>query len=112
MMAKDIGHVLSMIFMPSTARDFLACLGNQRIIDNEEEDRLGFDVQDLKELAQSGLDHFFHGPDILPQEPRETAEGSVKKGPREGLDHRRGVDFFTQLDKAHDEGREDFERRS
>ena len=111
-MAKDIGHILSMVFMPSTPGDLLACLLDQGVIDNKEQDRLGFDSQGIEESVQGGLDNLFHCPDVLPQKSGETGEGSVKKGPRNRLNHRRGVDFFAQLNEAHDEGREDFERRS
>jgi hypothetical protein len=103
-MAKNIGHILSMIFMPSTPGDFLACLLDQGVIDNKEEDRLGFDSQGIEELVQGGLENLFHGPDVLPQEPGETGEGSVKKGTGKGLNHRRSVDFFAQLNEAHNEG--------
>jgi len=43
-MAKDIGHILGMIFMPSTPGDFVARLWDQGVIDNEEQDGLGFDA--------------------------------------------------------------------
>ena len=108
-MAKDVGHILSMIFMPGTPRDFLACLLDQGVIDNKEQDRLGFDSQGREELMQSDFDNLFHSPDVLPQEPGETGEGSVEKGARNRLNHRRRVDFFAQLNEAHNEGREHFE---
>ena len=103
-MAKDIGHILSVIFMPSTPGNFLACLLDQGVIDNKKEDRLAFDSQRIEELVQGGLDNLFHGPDVLPQESGETGEGSVEKGTGKGLNHRRGVDFFAQLNEAHNEG--------
>ena len=103
-MAKDIGHILSMIFMPSTPGDFLACLLDQGVIDNKEDDRLGFDSQGIEELVQGGFHNLFHRPDVLPQESGETGEGSVKKGTGKGLNHRRSVDFFAQLNEAHNEG--------
>ena len=108
-MTKDVGHILSMIFMPGTPRDALACLLDQGVIDNKEQDRLGFDSQGREELKQSGFDNLFHGPDILSQEPGETGEGSVKKRIAKGLNHRRSVDFFAQLNEAHNEGRENSE---
>ena len=95
--------------MPSTPGDFLACLLDQGVIDNKEDDRLSFDLQGIEELVQGGLKNLFHGPDVLPQEPGETGEGSVKKGTRNRLNHRRRVDFFAQLNEAHNEGREHFE---
>ncbi len=108
-MAKDVGHVLSMIFMPGTSRNLLACLLDQSIIDNKEQDRLGFDLQGAEELTQSRFDDLFDSPDVLPQEPGEAGEGSMKKGTRNRLNHRRGMDFFAQLNESHDEGREHFE---
>ena len=103
-MAKDVGHILSMIFMPGAPRDFFPCLLDQGVIDNKEQNRLSIDSQGRKELMQSGLDNLFHCPDVLAQEPGETGEGSMKKGPRNRLNHRRGVDFFAQLTEAHNEG--------
>jgi|PlaIllAssembly_1097288.scaffolds.fasta_scaffold236813_1 hypothetical protein len=102
-MAKDISHILGMIFMPSTAGDFLACLWDQGVINNKEEDRLGFDSQGVEELMQGSFHNFLHRPDVLPQEPGETRQRSVKKGTRKGLNHRRGMDFFAQLDETHNE---------
>jgi hypothetical protein len=102
--AKDIGHILGMIFMPSTPGDFLACLLDQGVIDNKEQDRLGFDSQGIEELVQGGFHNFLYRPDVLPQEPGETREGSVKKGARKGLNHGRCVNFLAQLDEAHNEG--------
>src|SRR5512139_3328513 len=108
-MAKDISHILSVIFMPSTPMDSLACLLDQGVIDNKEQNRLSLDSQGRKELKQSSFDDLFHCPDVLPQEPGETGKGSMKEGPRNRLNHRRGMDFFAQLNEAHNEGREHFE---
>ena len=108
-MAEDVGHVLSMIFMPGTPRDCSPCLLDQGVIDNKEHDRLGFDLQGGEELIQSRFDNFFDSPNILPQEPGETGEGSMKKGTRNRLNHRGGMGFFAQLNEPHDEGREHFE---
>ena len=108
-MAKYISHILSVIFMPGTPRDSLAYLLDQNVIDNKEQNRLSLDPQGRKELKQSGFDDLFHCPDVLPQEPVETAEGSMKEGPRNRLNHRRGMDFFAQLNEAHNERREHFE---
>ena len=102
-MAKDIGHILSMIFMPSTPGGFLTCLRDQGVIDNKEEDRLGVNSQGIEKLVQGGLDNLFHSPDVLPQKSGETGEGSVKKGTGKGLNHRRGVNLFAQLNEAHNE---------
>ena len=102
-MAKDVGHILSMIFVPGTPRDFFPCLLDQGVIDNKEEDRLGVNAQGIEKLVQGGLDNLFHSPDVLPQESGETGEGSVKKGIGKGLNHRRSVNLFAQLNEAHNE---------
>jgi len=110
LMAKDI-LLLGMIFMPSTPGEGLPRLSNKAVIDNEKEDRLGFDSQGMEEFFQSDLDHFFCGPNILPQEPSKAAKGSVQEGKAERLNHRGGVGLLAQLDKSDDKGRKDFERR-
>jgi len=61
---------------------------------------------------QGDLSDLLHRPNVFPQESGEAGKGSVKGGPVEGLNHRGGMNFFPQLDKAGDKGREDFERRS
>ena len=108
-MAKDVSHILSMIFMPGTPRNSLACLLDQGVIDNKEQNRLSLDSQGRKELKQSGFDDLFHCPDVLAQEPGETGKRSMKEGPHNRLNHRRGMDFFAQLNEAHNEGREHLE---
>ena len=76
-MAKDIGHILGMIFMPSTPGDLVACFLDQGIIDNKKEDGVGFNSQNPKELVQGGLDHLFHGPEVLSQEAGEAGKRAV-----------------------------------
>jgi hypothetical protein len=49
-------------------------------------------------------------PRILSQEPGEAGERSRKERASQGLDLGRGVSFFSQLDKAHNEGRKELER--
>jgi hypothetical protein len=110
-MAKDI-LLLRMISMPSTPWDGLPSLSNQGVIDNEKEDRLGFDAQGTKEFSQSNLDHVFCGPNILSQEPGEAAKRSLQEGKAERVNHRGGMGLPAQLDKSDDKGRKDFERRS
>ncbi len=108
-MAKDVSHILSMIFMPGTPRDCFPCLLDQGVIDNKEQDRLSFDSQGREELIQSRIDNFLDSPDVFSQEPGETGEGSAKERTRNRSNHRRGMGFFSQLDEPHDEGREHFE---
>jgi hypothetical protein len=110
-MAKDIGHLLSMIFMPSTPWNALASLSNKGVIDNEKEDRLGFDSQGKEEFFQSDLDHLLCGPNVLSQEPGKAGKRSVQEGTAERLNHRGGMGLLSQLDKSDDKGRKDLERR-
>jgi len=111
-MAKDRGHMLSMILIPTTSGHLSSCLLDDGIIDDEKEDRRGFDLQAMEELVQSRLHHFLHSPTVSSQESGKTRKGSVQKRETEGLNHRGGMSFFAQLDKADDKGREDLERRS
>jgi hypothetical protein len=111
-MAKDIGHVLGMILMPTTARNLLTCLFNKRVIHDKKEDIPGTDPQCLEELIQSGLRDLLHSPKALSQESSEAGERSAQKRMSKGLHHGGSVDFFPQLDETDDKGREDFERRS
>ena len=111
-MAKDIGHVLSMVFMPATSWDMVACLVNERIIDNKIEDRLGRKSQYTEELLQRRLGHLLCSPTVLAQKPGKAWEGSMQERKREGLHHGRSVNFFTQLDETDDEGCKEFKRRS
>jgi len=112
LMAEDIGHMLSMIFIPTTSWNLSACLLDDGIVDDEKENRRGFDLQRVEELGQSRLHHPLHGPYVLAQESGKTRERSMQNRETEGLNHRGGMSFFAQLDKADDEGREDLERGS
>ena len=64
-MAKDIGHVLSMVFMPATSWDMVAGLVNERIIDDKKENRSGRKSPNMEELIQRCLGHLLHGPTVL-----------------------------------------------
>ena len=67
LMAKDIGHVLSMVFMPATSRNMGPCLVNERIIDDKKENRLDGKSQDMEELLQRCLGHLLYSPTVLSQ---------------------------------------------
>ena len=103
-MAKDIGHVLSMVFMPATSWNLFARLLDKRIIHNKKKDILGFDLQGKKKLLQRCLCNLTHVPDVFRQESSKAGQRSVKKCKGKGLNHRRGMDLFAQLDKTDDEG--------
>ena len=111
-MAKDIGHVLSMVLMPTTPGNLLPCLFNKAVIHDKKEDIPGRDPQRLEELSQGSLRKLLHRPNVLPQESSETAERSAQERMGKGLHHGGSVDFFPQLDETDNKGREDFKRRS
>jgi hypothetical protein len=104
LMAKDVRHVLSMIFMPTTPWDFLPCLSDEGIINDEKEDRLSLDSQGVEELSQSDLYHLLGGPNVLSQESGKAGKRSMQEGKAEGLNHGGGMNFFTKLDKSDDKG--------
>jgi hypothetical protein len=112
LMPEDIGHVLGMILMPATARNFLTRLFNKRVIDDKKQDIPDIDSQRLEELMQSGLCDLLRSPKVLSQESGETTERSAQERVGKGVHHGRSVDFFTQLDETNDEAREDFKSRS
>jgi hypothetical protein len=103
LMTKDVGHVLCMVFMPTTSGDVGSCLVDKGVIDDKKENRSGCDSQDTEELLQCRLGHFLCNPTVLSQEPRKAWEGSMQERNREGLHHGRSVNFFTQLDETDDE---------
>jgi hypothetical protein len=112
LMAKDIGHVLGMILMPTTAGDLLTCLFNKGIIHDKKENISDRDPQRLEELIQGDLGDLIHCPNAFPQESSEAAERSAQERTGKGLHHGGSVDFFPQLDETDNKGREDFKRRS
>ena len=93
-----------MIFMPGTSRDVLPRLWRKGVIDNEKEQRLGFNIEPMKELLHSNLCHFFHSPDMVPQKPGETGKSSMQEGTAERLNHGGRMGFPAQVDKSHDKG--------
>ena len=101
LVAKDIGF-LSMISMPGTSWNLLACFLGKGVIHDKKEDGIGFDPQSLEKPDQSDLCNFLHGPDVLSQESGKTAKRAVEKGMGKSLNHRRGVHFSAQLDEAED----------
>ena len=111
-MAKDIGHVLGMILMPTTARNLLTCLFNKGVIHDKKENIPGRDPQRLEELMQGGLRDPLHSPKVFSQESSKAGKRSAQERMSKGLHHGGSVDFFPQLDETDDKGREDFERRS
>jgi hypothetical protein len=112
-MAKDIGHVLSMILMPSTAGNLLAGLLGQRVIHDKKDNVSDCNPQRLKEFKQSSLGDLLCRPFVLSQESSKAAKGSTQdRMLNQGADHRGSVNFFAQLDETDDEAREELKRRS
>jgi len=113
LMAKDIGHVLSMVLMPTTAWNLLACLFSQRVIHDKKEDIPDSNPQRLKELIQSRPRNLLHRPTVFSQEPGKAGKRSaqnrmVNKGPHHGG----SVNLLPQLNETDDKGREELKRRS
>jgi len=108
LMAKDIGF-LSMISMPRTSWNLLACLLGERIIHDKKQDGMGLDPQGLEKPNQTDLDDLLHGPDVLSQESGKAAKRAVEKGMGKRLNHGRSMDLLAQLDEADNKGRENLE---
>jgi hypothetical protein len=103
LMAKNIA-LPSMILMPGASWNLLSSLFGNRIIHENKEDRMLFDLQFLEEVIQGNLGNLLHGPDVLSQESSKAGERSVQKGPAERLNHRGSVNFLAQLNKADNKG--------
>ena len=111
-MAKDSGHILGMILMPTTAGNLFTCLFNKAVIHDKKEDIPGRDTHGLEELIQGGLRDFLHSPNAVSQESSKTGERSAQERTAKQLHHRGRVGFFPQLDKTDNKGTENFKRRS
>lgn len=109
LVAEDVGQILGMILIPTASGDLLSRLLDNRVVQEKKDDGAGFNLEGMKEFAESRSQDLIHGPGILSEEPGETGEGSGKEGARQRLDHRGGVPFFSQLDETHEEGRKEFE---
>jgi len=113
LMAKNIGHVLGMILMPTTAWNLLACLFSKRVIHDKKEDIPDSNPQRLKESMQSGPRDLLHSPTVFSQEPGKVGERRMGQDRmNKGSYHGGSVNFFPQLDETDDKGREEFKRRS
>jgi len=62
-------------------------------------------VSTVRQLPVSQLSNFLLCLDLLPKTPSKAGQRPMTKRELEQLDHRSGVDFFTQLDKIDDKGR-------
>ncbi len=78
LVAEDIGHVLGMILMPTTAWNLFACLLNKRVIHDKKHNIPDPNLQPLEELIQGSLGELFHGPKVLSQESSKARERSVQ----------------------------------
>jgi len=80
------------------------------VVQEKKDDGAGLNLEGLKEFVDSRSQDLICGPGIFSEKPGKTGERSGEEGTRQRLNHGRGMPFFSQLDKAHDEGRKDFER--
>ena len=112
LMAKDIGHVLGMILIPTTAWNLPACLFSKSVIHDKKENIPDSDPQRLEELMQSGLRDLLHSPTVFSQESGKAGKRSAQDRMSKGLHHGGSVDFFPQLDETDDKGREELKGRS
>jgi hypothetical protein len=110
LVAEDIRQVLGMILIPSASGDLLPRFLDKRVVQEKKDDGAGFNLEGMEEFIESRSQDLIHGPGIFPEEPGEAGERSGKERARQRLDHGGGVPFFPQLNKAHNEGRKDFER--
>jgi len=112
LVAEDIRQVLGMILIPSTTGNLLSRFFEDRIIQEEKDDRAGFNPKGMEEFLQSNLQDLIHGPRIFSQEASEAGERSAEKGAGQGLDHGGGMGFFAQLDETGNKRGEESKRRS
>lgn len=110
LVAKDIGQVLGMILIPTASGNLLPGFFNNRIVQEEKDDRAGLNLKGMEEILKSQGQDLIHSPGILSQETGEAGEGSGEEGASQRLDHGRGVPFFSQLDEANNERRKEFKR--
>ena len=96
--------------IPSASRDLLPRFLDNRVVQEKKDDGAGFNLKGMEEFMESRSQDLIHGPGILSEKPGEAGKRSGKERSRQRLDHGGGMTFFSQLDKAHDEGRKDFER--
>lgn len=112
LVAKDIGHLLGMILIPSTSGNLFPCLFDDRVIDDKEEDGASLDSQGTEESLHGDLSQLLGGPTTFSEETSEGGKGSLEIGMGQRLNHGGGVSFLSQLDESHNESGEDSERRS
>ncbi len=112
LMAKDVGQILGMIFIPGTPWNLFARFFHDRIIQEKKEERTGLNPQGVKELMQSRLQDLLHRPGVLSQKTGETGKRSLQEGTTKGLNHGRGVNLLAQLDEADNKRGEELERRT
>jgi hypothetical protein len=112
LMAKDIGHLVGMVFMPSASRHLLSRLLRQGIVNHEKEDGVGFDLKGFKKVFHGHPNQFFLVPDIIGQKPGKTGEGSLPGRSDKGLNGRGSMGFLTQLDKPNHVGTKKLKRRA
>ncbi len=76
-MAKDIGQVMGMVFMPSAPGDLFSSLWGQGIIGQDKKNRAGFNLKGVKKPIHSRPNQFLMIPDIISQKSSKTGMGSL-----------------------------------
>jgi hypothetical protein len=112
LMAKDIGQVTGMIFMPSASGYLFPRLLRQGVIDHEKENGVGFDLKGFKKVFHSHPNQVFLVPDIISQKSSKTGEGSLPGRLDKSLNGGGSMRFLTQLDKPDNIGTKKFKRRA
>jgi len=72
LVAKEIGQVLGMVFMPGASGDLLAGLFHEGIIHQKKEGGVSFDPEGVEEAGKGDRKNFLHCPGIFSQETGET----------------------------------------
>ena len=79
LVAKDICQVLGMILIPTASGDFLPGFFDDRIVQEQKDDRAGSNFKGLEEFLKCQGQDLIPSPGILSQEPGEAGEGSGKE---------------------------------
>ena len=109
LMAKDVGHILSMILVPRVFGGLFSTFLSDGMIDDTKSHAPNLYSQRIEEQPRGNLDELLLSRGVFSQKSGEAWKGSWDKRRLEGLNHRRGVGF-AQLDKTRDKRGEDLER--
>jgi len=71
-MAKDVGHILSIILVPAASRNLFSTLLSNGIIDEKKDRATGLDSERIEEPPQGDLHELFLSPGVFCQESGEA----------------------------------------